>query len=107
MRSLRSKEQADQAARIGAFVITGNSGKTLLAAVAVFYPLCFPAQWLPTIRTVVGHAVADATEKRQNPSDFPGGFETELKVVPTVIGACVIVEVQAQRCVGLKVRASP
>ena len=32
-------------------------GKTLLAAVAVFWPLCLPAQWLPTIKAVVGQPV--------------------------------------------------
>ena len=32
-------------------------GKTLLAAVAVFWPLCLPGQWLPTIKAVVGQPV--------------------------------------------------
>ena len=32
-------------------------GKTLLAAVAVFWPLCLPAQSLPTIKAVVGQPV--------------------------------------------------
>lgn len=32
-------------------------GKTLLAALAVFWPLCLPAQWLPTIKAVVGQPV--------------------------------------------------
>jgi hypothetical protein len=32
-------------------------GTTLLAAVAVFWPLCLPAQWLPTIKAVVGQPV--------------------------------------------------
>jgi hypothetical protein len=31
--------------------------KTLLAAVAVFCPLCLPAQWLPTIKAAVGKPV--------------------------------------------------
>jgi hypothetical protein len=31
--------------------------KALLAAVAVFWPLCLPAQWLPTIKAVVGQPV--------------------------------------------------
>ena len=32
-------------------------GRTLLAAVVVFWPLCLPAQWLQTIKAVVGHPV--------------------------------------------------
>jgi hypothetical protein len=55
MRSLRSKAQAGQAAH---WLIRNNwkFGKTLLA-MAVFWPLCLPAQWLPTIKAVVGQPV--------------------------------------------------
>jgi hypothetical protein len=55
MRSLRSKAQAGQAAH---WLMRNNRkfGKTLLA-MAVFWPLCLPAQWLPTIKAVVGQPV--------------------------------------------------
>jgi hypothetical protein len=56
MRSVRSKAQADQAARIGAFVITGNSGQRSLRR-WLFSGRCLPAQWLPTIKAVVGQPV--------------------------------------------------
>ena len=57
MRSLRSQGEAGKAACVGAFVHNRKFGKTLLAAVAVFWPLCLPAQWLPTIKAVVGQPV--------------------------------------------------
>jgi hypothetical protein len=65
MRSLHSKEQVDQAARLGAFVIPRNFEKMLPSVGGCFLPVVFSCTVAADDQDGYCHAVADAAEKRK------------------------------------------